>query len=222
MPVTSPLCLFDLDGTLMDSAPGITTSATHAYRALGLAVPDAAVLRSFVGPPLSGSFLAHGVPADRLADAMRLYREEFVTRMISDNSLFDGVVDVLDELRAAGVLLAIATSKPEVFARPICDAFGLTARVDAIFGAPLDHVPSTKADIVRAALAAFPSAAPVLMVGDREHDVLGARECGVDTVGVTWGYAADGELLAATPLELVSAVADLARVVLRRLHVATA
>ena len=101
VPVTTPLCLLDLDGTLMDSAPGITASATAAYRALGLEVPTDAVLRSFVGPPITGSFVAHGVPQARAAEAVRAYREEFVTRMIRDNALFDGVVDALRDLRAA-------------------------------------------------------------------------------------------------------------------------
>jgi phosphoglycolate phosphatase len=215
--VTRPLCLLDLDGTLMDSAPGITASAAHAYRALGLPVPTAAVLRSFVGPPITGSFVAHGVPAHRAVEAVAAYRAEFVTRMMSDNGVFDGIVDVLDDLRSAGVLLVVATSKPEVFAGPICDAFGLTARVDAIFGAPLDDVPSTKADVVAAALAAFPDADPVLMVGDREHDVRGAAAHGVPTVGVTWGYATDGELLRAGAVELVDDVRTLSAVVRRRL-----
>ncbi|WP_034622677.1 HAD hydrolase-like protein [Cellulomonas sp. URHE0023] len=215
--MTTPLCLLDLDGTLMDSAPGITASAAQAYRALGLETPSDAVLRSFVGPPITGSFVAHGVPEARATEAVRAYREEFVTRMIADNAVFDGIFDVLHDLRGAGVLLAVATSKPVVYARPICDAFDLTDRVDAIFGAPLDETPSSKADVVAAALAEFPDAGPVLMVGDREHDVLGARACGVETVGVTWGYAAQGELEAAGAVELVDDVRDLAAVVMRRL-----
>lgn len=215
--MTRPLCLLDLDGTLTDSAPGITASAVHAYRTLGLPVPSPAVLRSFVGPPLVGSFAAHGVPADRVPEAVRAYRDEFVTRMISDNAVFDGIDQVLDDLRAAGLLLVVATSKPEIYARPICDALGLSERVDAIFGAPPDDVPSTKADVVAAALAAFPDASPVLMVGDREHDVHGARACGVDTVGVTWGSAMPGELAAAGAVQIVDDVRDLAAVVLRRL-----
>lgn len=215
--MTTPLCLLDLDGTLMDSAPGITASVAHTYRTLGLDVPDAEALLSFVGPPITDSFVTHGVPVARVDEAVRAYRADFVTRMISDNAVFDGIDDVLDELRAAGVLLAVATSKPEVFAHPICEAFGITTRVDGIFGAPLET--SSKADVVAAALAAFPDAAPVVMVGDREHDVHGARACGVETIGVTWGYAADGELLAAGAVALVDDVADLSSEVLRYLHV---
>lgn len=215
--VTSPLVLLDLDGTLTDSAPGITASIADTYRALGLAVPSPATLRSFVGPPITSSFPAHGVPQDRVSEAVRAYREAFVTRMISGNSLYAGIPEVLAELRAADVRLVVATSKPEIYARPICDAFGLTDLVDGVFGAPLDEATSTKAQVIAAALAANPDAGPVLMVGDREHDVHGARAHGIDTVGVTWGYAAPGELVAAGAAELVDAPSELAPVILRRL-----
>ena len=83
-PRDETLCLLDLDGTLMDSAPGITVSAAHAFRALGLDVPTAAVLRSFVGPPITGSFVAHGVPAQRASEAVEAYRAEFVTPRARD------------------------------------------------------------------------------------------------------------------------------------------
>jgi len=215
--VTSPLVLLDLDGTLTDSAPGITASIADTYRALGLPVPSAAALRSFVGPPITASFPAHGVPQDRVAEAVRQYRRVFVHRMISGNSVYVGIPEVLGELRAAGLRLVVATSKPELYARPICDAFGLTALVDGVFGAPLDEATSTKAQVIAAALAVHGDAGPALMVGDREHDVLGARVHGIDTVGVTWGYAAPGELVSAGAAELVDSPAGLAAAVRRRL-----
>jgi phosphoglycolate phosphatase len=220
--VTTPLVLLDLDGTLTDSAPGITASIAATYRTLGLPVPTPAELRSFVGPPITTSFPAHGVPADRVTEAVRAYREEFVGRMVSGNSVYDGIPEVLARLRAAGLRLVVATSKPEVYARPICEAFGLTDLLDGVFGAPLDEATSTKAQVIAAALAAHPDAEAVLMVGDREHDVHGAREHGIDTVGVTWGYAAPGELAAAGAVELVDAPGELARAVLRRLVPAAA
>jgi phosphoglycolate phosphatase len=214
--VTSPLVLLDLDGTLTDSAPGITASIAQTYRTLGLPVPTTAALRSFVGPPITQSFPAHGVPADRVVEAVRIYREVFVDSMITGNSVYAGIPDVLTELRDAGLRLVVATSKPEIYARPICDAFGLTALVDAVFGAPLDEATSTKAQVIAEALAANPDAEPLVMVGDREHDVHGAREHGIDTLGVTWGYAAPGELAAAGVAELVDTPAALAAAVLRR------
>ncbi|WP_402462541.1 HAD hydrolase-like protein [Isoptericola aurantiacus] len=226
--MTTPLVLLDLDGTLMDSAPGITSSAAHAFRALGLPVPDAATLRSFVGPPITDSFPAHGVPRERVGEAVAAYRSAFTAGGMFDNAVFDGVPEVLRSLRAAGCTLAVATSKPEMFAQPICDRFGLTGLVDAVHGAPPDEARSTKADVIAAALDGLgrrpPGDAsggltgwPVLMVGDREHDVHGAAEHGIDCLGVSWGYAAPGELETAGAVELVDAVPDLTDAVLRRL-----
>jgi len=216
-----PLVLLDLDGTLMDSAPGITASVAHAYRALGLPVPDAASLRSFVGPPITDSFPRHGVPVERVGEAVAQYRAAFTAGGMFDNAVFDGIPEALRELRAAGCLLAVATSKPEVYARPICDRFGLSPLVDAVYGAPLDEGTSTKADVIAKALADLgrgaDETARTLMVGDREHDVHGAAEHEIACLGVTWGYATPGELAQAGAVALVDDVADLAGMVLARL-----
>ncbi|GAB2450722.1 HAD hydrolase-like protein [Xylanimonas ulmi] len=211
------LVLLDLDGTLMDSAPGITTSVAHAFRTLGLPAPDDRALRSFVGPPITTSFPAHGVPPERLAEAIRVYREDFAATGMWDATVFAGVPAQLARLREAGCALVVATSKPEVFAVPIVERFGLAPLVDGVFGAPLDEQ-GTKADVIARALATLDRRAgdgplldgPVLMVGDREHDVVGAREHGIDCLGVRWGYAADGELEAAGAVAVVDDVADLA------------
>ncbi len=224
----APLVLLDLDGTLMDSAPGIVASVEHAYRALGLTVPDAATLRSFVGPPITDSFPRHGVPPELLSEAVRQYRAAFTTGGMYDNAVFDRIPAALRALRAAGCTLAVATSKPEIYAEPICDRFGLTPLVDGVFGAPIDEATSTKADVIAKALATLgrvspvdvaadgPVLGPVLMVGDREHDVHGAAAHGIDCLGVTWGYAAPGELEAAGAVALVADVADLTDAVLAR------
>jgi phosphoglycolate phosphatase len=221
----APLVLLDLDGTLMDSAPGIVASAAHAYRALGLPVPDAATLRSFVGPPITDSFPRHGVPPELLSETVRQYRAAFTAGGMYDNAVFDGIPAALRTLRDAGCTLAVATSKPEVYAVPICERFGLTPLVDAVFGAPLDEATSTKADVIAKALATLGRVSPVdaatdgpvLMVGDREHDVHGAAAHGIDCLGVTWGYAAPGELEGAGAVALVDDVAELADAVLARL-----
>lgn len=224
--MTTPLVLLDLDGTLMDSAPGITASAAHAYRTLGLPVPDDATLRSFVGPPIIDSFPAHGVPPERVSEAVAAYRAAFSAGGMFDNAVFDGVPEALRALRTAGCTLAVATSKPEVYARPICDHFGLTELVDDVFGAPPDEQ-GTKADVIAMALAALgrrspadPADGPVIMVGDREHDVHGAAEHGIDCLGVSWGYAAPGELEAAGAVGTVDDIAGLAEAVLSRLGAA--
>ncbi|CAL8972864.1 5'-nucleotidase [Cellulomonas sp. T2.31MG-18] len=214
----APLVLLDLDGTLTDSAPGIVASAQAAYADLELPTPDAATLRTFVGPPIAGSFLAHGVPPERVAEAIAAYRRYFRAGGMYDNAVFEGVPEALRGLRAAGARLVVATSKPTVFARPIVEHFGLAELLDGVFGAPPDDLPSSKATVIAEALASLGpdgyDPATTLMVGDREHDVIGARAHGIDTLGVAWGYAVPGELLGAgavavlhRPAELVPAVA---------------
>lgn len=217
--VTSPLVLLDLDGTLTDSAPGITASAAHAYRTLGLPVPDDAALRSFVGPTIHESFPLYGVPLERVGEAVAAYREVFAETGMWDNAVYDGIPEQLRLLREAGCILAVATKKPEFFAVPICDRFGLTPLVDGVFGTPLDEQ-ATKAEVIAKAMATLgwvPGSAPAVMVGDRKHDVEGAREHGIDCLGVTWGYASEGELAAAGAVELLDDVGALAGTVLRLL-----
>ncbi|GIG38411.1 HAD hydrolase-like protein [Cellulomonas phragmiteti] len=210
----APLVLLDLDGTLTDSYPGIAASARVAFTALGMPVPDDAALRRFVGPPLADSFPAFGVPGERVPEAVAAYRGYFREAGMWENSVYAGIPEQLVELRAAGVRLAVATSKPEVFAGPICERFGLAAHLEGVFGAPLDHVPSSKATVVAAALDALRPGGAVLMVGDREHDVHGARAHGVDCLGVAWGYAQPGELAAAGAVDVVADVGGLAAAVL--------
>ncbi len=222
-PVT-PLVLLDLDGTLVDSAPGIVASVAHAYRTLGLEVPDARTLRSFVGPPITDSFAAHGVPADRTDEAVAAHRAAYTTGGMDDVTVFAGVLDALAALRSAGCRLVVATSKPTVFARPICEHLGLSRYLDAVVGAPLDEHTSTKALVIADALAwaarADAPTAGVVMVGDREHDVHGAAAHGIECLGVAWGYAAPGELAAAGALDVVADAADLAPRVLEALAMA--
>lgn len=210
----APLALLDLDGTLTDSYPGIAASARVAFRALDLPVPDDVALRRFVGPPLPASFALFDVAPARVADAVAAYRGYFRERGMWENRVYDGVPEQLAALRAAGVRLAVATSKPEVFAGPICERFGLTPYLEGVFGAPLDDVPSTKADVIAAALAALEPAGPVVMVGDREHDAHGAAAHGLPCLGVAWGYAQERELEDAGVVGTVRDVADLADSVL--------
>ncbi len=217
-----PLVLLDLDGTLTDSAPGIVASARVAYAALGLPVPDDATLRTFVGPPLVGSFRAHGVPEGRIAEAVTAHRAEFAARGMWDNSVFEGIPAALAALRAAGTTLLVATSKPTVFAVPIVERFGLAAAVDGVFGAPPDLVASDKASVIAAALGSLEAFDPrrAVMVGDRKHDVVGARAHGIDTLGAGWGYAPEGELERAGAIGVVARPAELAEAVLARLSAA--
>lgn len=215
----APLVLLDLDGTLTDSAPGIVASARAAFVALGLAVPDEATLRTFVGPPIVGSFAAHGVAPERMAAAITAYRDVFAETGMWQNSVYPGIPAALAALRGAGATLLVTTSKPTGFARPITERFGLADAVDGVFGAPPDDVPSSKATVIGEALASLAARgghdpASTLMVGDREHDVHGAAAHGIDTLGAAWGYALPGELELAGAVGVVERPADLADAVL--------
>jgi phosphoglycolate phosphatase len=219
----APLVLLDLDGTLTDSAPGIVASARAAYAALGLPVPDDEVLRTFVGPPITESFPAHGVPPERVDEAIDAYRTQYVATGMWDNSVFDGIPAALVALRDAGATLLIATAKPAVYAKPIAERFGLAALTSGVFGPPDDDAAFTKARVVGEALASLPDGydpARSVMVGDREHDVRAGRAHGIATLGVRWGYAQPGELEAAGVTGFVERPADLPAAVLGHLGLA--
>ncbi|GIG21802.1 5'-nucleotidase [Cellulomonas chitinilytica] len=217
--MTPPLVLLDLDGTLIDSGPTITASVAAAYDELGLPVPAPALLRSFVGPPLADVFRAHGVPPARVADAVAAYRRVYVGGAMLGATVFDGIPDALAGLRHAGLRLVVATAKPEAYASTLCDHLGLSPLLDGLAGASLDGTRSSKAAVVRRALDGHGGVPRrTLMVGDREHDVHGARAHGIDCLGVAWGYAAPGELTAAGAVGLVDQPADLAAEVLASLE----
>lgn len=215
-----PLVLLDLDGTLMDSIAGVVESAVAAYLATGLPLPSDAELRTFAGPPITDSFARHGVPAELMDAAVDAYRAELEAGALRNTRVFDGIPAALRDLREAGLGLLVATSKPAVWARPLCAEFGLADLVDGVFGAPIDESTSNKAAVIGEALASLtepPSA--VVMVGDREHDVDGAHVHEIATIGVTWGYALPGELVDAGVVALVDSPSELPAAVLEQLRI---
>jgi phosphoglycolate phosphatase len=208
---------FDLDGTLTDSAPGITRCLEHAFRALGAPVPDERALRTCIGPPLDHTFRRFLDPRDDalVERAIAHYRERFRSAGMYENSVYAGIPETLAALRAAGRRLFVVTAKPERFAREIVRHFALGEYFDAVYGPDEDGVLHDKAELIARVLAAERVAASeVVMVGDRAHDVLGARACGVAAVGALWGYGSHAELtdagahaLAETPAALDGALA---------------
>jgi phosphoglycolate phosphatase-like HAD superfamily hydrolase len=184
------LVIFDLDGTLTDSAEGIVSSFRHALDTVGATVPDGDLAEMIVGPPMAHTLREMGLGDD--ADvAIDAYRADYTTRGWAMNKLFDGIPALLAELRGAGVRLAVATSKAEPTARRILAHFGLAEHFEVIAGASPDGSRAAKAEVVAHALAQLgPLPERVLMVGDRSHDVEGAAEHGIDTVVVGWGYGA--------------------------------
>jgi len=191
---------FDLDGTLTDPGLGITNSVMHALRHYGIPVPPREELYRFIGPPLVDSFMRwYGFSAARAREAVDVYREHFAEVGLFENEVYPGVPEMLKRLRAAGRRLVVATSKPEPFALRILEHFGLAEDFDLIAGATMDETRAHKWEVIAYALArcADPPRSRVLMVGDREHDVLGARRCGLDCLGVLYGYGSRSELAAA-------------------------
>ena len=209
---------FDLDGTLTDSGPGITASVSYALEKLGAPPLDAETLRAFIGPPLKWSF-GHFCGFDEAActEAVRLYREYFTAGGMFENKVYPGIPEALDRLRGAGLRLAVATSKPELFSRQIVAHFGLDVYFEAVCGAAMDETRTEKAEVLRYALETL-GAAPAgsLMVGDREHDVLGAGAVGLHCLGVLWGYGSREELTKAGAAALAETPAEMAELILHR------
>jgi len=190
--------LFDLDGTITDSAPGITSSLAWMFERLDLPVPSPEALLGYVGPPLLDSFRDFaGFSESEAWDALTLYRSHYLDRGLYDSSVYPGMPDVLAKVAASSLPMSLATSKPETPANLILGHFDLARHFDVIAGASDDESRSSKADVVadalrRLALAGADISRPVL-VGDREHDVHGAAAHGVPTIFVEWGYGAEHE-----------------------------
>ena len=207
--------LLDLDGTLTDSAAGIMASYRHALGQLGISAPDAAIRRC-IGPPLVDGFTALGVPPDRLGAAVGLYREYFSVDGIMDNRLYPGIEEMLISLSGASRRLALATSKLTEFGTRILGLFGLESLFEVVSGSTPDGSRLQKEEIVEQALHELgrPDPSTVVMVGDREHDVLAGRHHGLGTVGVTWGYGSVAELRGAGPEHLVTTPEELVDLIL--------
>lgn len=185
---TAELVIFDLDGTLTDSAAGIVASFRHALDQIGAPQPDGDLAARLVGPPMHHTLAAMGL-GEQTEAAVAAYRADYTSRGWQMNTLFDGVAELLSDLRDAGVRLAVATSKVEPTARRILAHFGLDGYFDVVAGASVDGLRAAKSDVVAHALAQLaPLPERVLMVGDRRHDVDGAAAHGIDTVLVGWGY----------------------------------
>ncbi len=206
------VALFDLDGTLTDPRVGITRSVNYALARFGLDVADPDELVGYIGPPLQDSFVAFaGLSTDDAWDAVLAYREYFTETGIFENAVYPGIADVVAELQGGGWRLAVATSKPTVFAERILEHFGLTNGFEVVAGCELDGSRQHKHEVITHALeqlAVAPSPTHV-MIGDREHDILGAKRVGIASVGVTWGYGSVEELKAAGADVLVDEIADL-------------
>ena len=213
-PAVATNVLFDLDGTIWDSYEGITRTVVHTLRQLGVEVPAESDLVGHVGPPLAVMLAELGVPAQRIDEARDVYRDRYRQRGEFECTVYPGAVDLLTELRAAGIALATATSKGVEPTRRMLAHFDLDHRFDVIAAADMSARDHSKADVIAAALAGLgdPPRSTVIMVGDRRYDIEGGRAHGLATVGVTWGYGTRAELVDAGADAVVDSFDELADV----------
>lgn len=196
---------FDLDGTLTDSEEGITKSVQYGLKKMGVTdCDDLSALRHFIGPPLSESFKEFFEGED-IKRAIAFYRERYSTIGWKENRLYDGIKDMLKKIKESGRKIYMATSKPEIFAKDIAELFEISEYFDGICGATTDGVRNTKEDVVKYAIEVCGETNPdnILMVGDRHHDVDGAGEFGIKTLGVTYGFGTREELLGCGAIAVV-------------------
>lgn len=210
---------FDLDGTLTDSKEGVVNSVRYAAEKLGGPVPDDATLLKFIGPPLQDSFMEYcGYDLEKALEAIQVFRERYTPIGQFENRPGPGLVEMCRRLKEREYVLALASSKPEEMCVSICDRFGFTPSLAVTTGSP-PVGDWSKQDVIRETMrrlglteADKPS---VLMVGDRKFDVLGAKACGIDCVGVEFfGYAAPGELAEAGAVAVVRSAEELERFIL--------
>ena len=209
--------LFDLDGTLTEPGEGITNSVMYALDKFGIHETDRSALYRFIGPPLLDSFMQfYGMPQEQAEQAVSAYREYFRDRGLFENRVYDGIPALLQGLRDQGKTLVLATSKPEVFTLRILDKFDLTRYFHFVGAASLDSSRRQKADVIRHALHLCGNPAPemVVMIGDRWHDIHGAQENGIQSIGVLYGYGDRPELEQAGADVIVESVEQLQKLLL--------
>jgi len=193
--------LFDLDGTLTDPRLGITRSIQHALARLGIDEPDLTRLEPFIGPPLLQAFMQfYGFDEAKAWDAVNHYRERFRVTGMYENQVFEGIPALLSTLAGQGRTLYIATSKPWEFAREIARHFAFDRHFKMIYGSELDGTRTDKVELIRHLLDEERlDPAQTLMIGDRKHDLIGARSNGLQSVAVGYGFGSRDELLAESP-----------------------
>lgn len=188
---------FDLDGTLTDPAQGITNSFIHALNYFGIEIPSYETLCTFIGPPLPETFKSQfGFDDQKVAEGVKIYREYFATKGLLENSVYPGIPELLAGLKAAGKKLVVATSKPEEYSIRIIEHFGLAKYFENVCGSLMDESRSKKDEVITYAIERnhISDKSKILMIGDRKHDILGAKKIGLKSCGVLFGYGSREEL----------------------------
>lgn len=212
------LILFDLDGTLTDSAPGIVRCVQYALEKMGRPVPPFEELTCFVGPPLLEQFMEFcGFTREEAAKAVEYYRERYRGTGIFENQVYPGIPEMLFRLKQAGYRLGVASSKPEIFVRQILEHFDLLGDLDPVAGSELDGRRTDKGEVIEEALRRGSwgdRRNQVIMCGDRCYDARGAADHGLGFVGVSYGYGSRRELEEAGAERIADTVEELERTLL--------
>ena len=204
--------LFDLDGTLTDPKEGITKSVRHGVHAFGIEAENLDDLCCFIGPPLKDSFMEYyGFTESDAQKAVEIFREYFSSQGIFENKVYEGTRESLEALVKSGKKLYVASSKPEVFVRMILEHFELDSYFEFMGGADFEEIRVKKADVIRYVLdtCEIRDISKTVMIGDRKHDILGAKEFGMESVGVLYGYGSREELTKAGADFLVESILGL-------------
>ena len=205
--------LFDLDGTLTESGEGIIRSVQYALDKFGIVENDMEKLRRFVGPPLVDSFMKHyGFTHEDALKAVDIYRERFGKVGIFENALYPGADQMLAKLKEAGYMLAVASSKPEHYVQQILEYFKIAEFFDEVVGATMDEKRTSKTEVLEEVLRRLElheQKEEILMVGDTELDIRGAKDHGIECVAVTYGYGDLEKMKAEKPLKIVDSVEEL-------------
>ncbi|MDO4170609.1 MAG: HAD family hydrolase [Lachnospiraceae bacterium] len=200
---------FDLDGTLTDPGLGITNSVAYSLEKYGISVDDRSELYKFIGPPLIDSYMDfYNFSKEKAVQAVEVYREYYAVKGIFENYVYDGIPGLLKLLQADGKKIILATSKPEEYAKIILEHFDLAKYFFYIAGSNMDESRSKKSEVISYALqkCQIKDKSQVVMIGDREHDIIGAKEIGLDSIGVLYGYGDYKELECAGADQIVENV----------------
>ncbi len=212
--------LFDLDGTLTDPKLGITKCVQYALAKMGMIEQDLDKLEPFIGPPLQESFAKlYGFDEKETTTAINFYRERFRVEGMFENEVYSGVPELLASLREQKKTLIVATSKPTVFAEKILQHFQLDQYFDLVVGSHLDGTRTSKTEIIQYILDEYSQyeKQQFVMIGDREHDLIGANNTGIDSIGVAYGYGSLYELELVKPTCIVKDVQELQEKLLSKL-----
>ncbi len=203
--------LFDLDGTITDSGEGITKAVQYSLKHFAILVDDINDLRKFVGPPLRDSYKNfYGFDDEKADIGLIKFREYYVDKGIYENRLYDGIIELLDKLNKNGKIILLATSKPEVYAKKILKYFKIDKHFTFVAGSDLEETRVKKGDVIKYALegAKISDLANAIMIGDREHDIIGARENNIKSIGVVYGYGDLEELTKAKADYIVNNISE--------------